>query len=63
MLKKDLSCPLQKMDMVKKSSEHFDYRVTNRGGKGIIGIINSPRNGSICSSFPVFEGDDDNDIY
>jgi len=35
-----------------------EYRVTNRGGKGIIGIINSPRNGSICSSFPVIEGDD-----
>ena len=31
---------------------------TNRGGKGIIGIINSPRNGSICSSFPVFELDE-----
>ena len=41
-----------------KKSSHFDYRVTNRGGKGIIGIINSPRNGSICSSFPVFEGDE-----
>jgi len=41
-----------------KKTSHFDYRVTNRGGKGIIGIINSPRNGSICSSFPVFEGDD-----
>ena len=39
--------------MVKKTSEHLDYRVTNRGGKGIIGIINSPRNGNICSSFPV----------
>ena len=38
-----------------KKTSHFDYRVTNRGGKGIIGIINSPRNGSICSSFPVFE--------
>ena len=41
-----------------KKTSHFDYRVTNRGGKGIIGIVNSPRNGSICSSFPVFEGDD-----
>jgi len=41
-----------------KKTSHFDYRVTNRGGKGIIGIINSPRNGSICSSFPVFEIDD-----
>jgi len=38
-----------------KKTSHFDYRVTNRGGKGIIGIINSPRNGSICSSFPVIE--------
>ena len=36
----------------------MDYRVTNRGGKGIIGIINSPRNGNICSSFPVFELDE-----
>ena len=26
--------------------------------KGIIGIINSPRNGNISSSFPVFEGDE-----
>jgi len=41
-----------------KKTSHFDYRVTNRGGKGIIGIINSPRNGSICSSFPVYVGDD-----
>ena len=41
-----------------KRTTHLDYRVTNRGGKGIIGIVNSPRNGSICSSFPVFEGDD-----
>jgi len=41
-----------------KKTSHFDYRVTNRGGKGIIGIINSPRNGNICSSFPVYEGDE-----
>ena len=41
-----------------KKTSHFDYRVTNRGGKGIIGIINSPRNGSICSSFPVREVDE-----
>ena len=41
-----------------KKTSHFDYRVTNRGGKGIIGIINSPRNGSICSSFPVIEGNE-----
>jgi len=41
-----------------KKTSHVDYRVTNRGGKGIIGIINSPRNGNITSSFPVFEGDE-----
>ena len=41
-----------------KKTSHFDYRLTNRGGKGIIGIVNSPRNGSICSSFPVYEVDD-----
>ncbi len=41
-----------------KKTSHLDYRVTNRGGKGIIGIINSPRNGNITSSFPVYEGDE-----
>ncbi|WP_415285307.1 DNA gyrase subunit A [Candidatus Pelagibacter sp. Uisw_130] len=41
-----------------KKTLNNEYRVTNRGGKGIIGIINSPRNGSICSSFSVIEGDD-----
>jgi DNA gyrase subunit A len=41
-----------------KKTPHIDYRVTNRGGKGIIGIINSPRNGNISSSFPVFDGDE-----
>ena len=41
-----------------KKTSHFDYRVTNRGGKGIIGIVNSPRNGNICSSFPVYIGND-----
>ena len=36
----------------------MDYRVTNRGGKGIIGIINSPRNGNVASSLIVNEMDD-----
>ena len=40
-----------------KRTSHYDFRVTNRGGKGIIGIVNSPRNGNVASSFPVFEGD------
>jgi len=41
-----------------KKTSQTDYRVTNRGGKGIIGIINSPRNGSITSSFPVNENNE-----
>ena len=41
-----------------KKTSHTDYRLTNRGGKGIIGIVNSPRNGNISSSFPVFDGDE-----
>ncbi len=41
-----------------KRSSCNDYRVTNRGGKGIIGIINSPRNGNIASSLVVSETDE-----
>ena len=41
-----------------KRTSHYDFRVTNRGGKGIIGIVNSPRNGHVASSFPVNEGDE-----
>ena len=41
-----------------KRSSYLDYRVTNRGGKGIIGIINSPRNGNISSSLVVDDSDE-----
>ena len=41
-----------------KRTSHYDLRVTNRGGKGIIGIVNSERNGNVSSSFPVNEGDE-----
>ena len=41
-----------------KRTSYFDYRVTNRGGKGIIGIINSPRNGNISSTLVVNENDE-----
>ena len=41
-----------------KRSSYLDYRVTNRGGKGIIGIINSPRNGNISSTLVVGEDDE-----
>ena len=41
-----------------KRTSHYDFRVTNRGGKGIIGIVNSSRNGNVSSSFPVNNGDE-----
>ena len=41
-----------------KRSSYLDYRVTNRGGKGIIGIINSSRNGNISSTLVVKESDE-----
>ena len=41
-----------------KRTSFYDYRVTNRGGKGIIGIVNSSRNGNVAASFPVNEGDE-----
>ena len=41
-----------------KRTSYLDYRVTNRGGKGIIGIVNSPRNGNISSSLIVGESDE-----
>ena len=41
-----------------KRSSYLDYRVTNRGGKGIIGIINSPRNGNISASLVVKNNDE-----
>ena len=36
-----------------KRTQFNEYRVTNRGGKGIIGIVNSSRNGNVAASFPV----------
>ena len=41
-----------------KRSSFMDYRVTNRGGKGIIGIINSDRNGNVSSTLVVEENDE-----
>ena len=41
-----------------KRTSFYDYRVTNRGGKGIIGIVASSRNGEVAASFPVNEGDE-----
>ena len=41
-----------------KRTSFYDYRITNRGGKGIISIVNSPRNGNIASSIIVREDDE-----
>ena len=41
-----------------KRTSHYKFRVTNRGGKGIIGIVASSRNGNVAASFPVNEGDE-----
>ena len=41
-----------------KRTSFLEYRVTNRGGKGIISIINSPRNGDVASTLVVEENDE-----
>ncbi len=41
-----------------KRTSYQDFRVTNRGGKGIIGIINSARNGNVTSNLIVSNGDE-----
>ncbi|MBQ4875403.1 MAG: DNA gyrase subunit A [Rickettsiaceae bacterium H1] len=40
-----------------KRSSAYEYRVTNRGGVGILNIITSKRNGGVVASFPVTEKD------
>ncbi|NDF11613.1 MAG: DNA gyrase subunit A [Proteobacteria bacterium] len=40
-----------------KRSSAYEYRVTNRGGKGITNIVTSERNGKVVASFPVKSGD------
>ncbi|MEZ5836597.1 MAG: DNA gyrase subunit A [Geminicoccaceae bacterium] len=40
-----------------KRSSAFEYRVTNRGGQGIINIETSERNGMVAATFPVDDGD------
>ncbi len=41
-----------------KRTSYNDFRVTNRGGKGIIGIINSARNGNVTSTL-IVENEDE----
>ena len=40
-----------------KRSSAYEYRVTNRGGQGIVNIVTSERNGQVISSFPVNPND------
>jgi DNA gyrase subunit A len=40
-----------------KRSSAYEYRVTNRGGQGIVNIITSERNGGVINSFPVNQND------
>ena len=40
-----------------KRSSAYEYRVTNRGGQGIINIETSDRNGEVIAAFPVTERD------
>jgi len=40
-----------------KRSSAYEYRVTNRGGQGIINIETSARNGDVIAAFPVTELD------
>jgi DNA gyrase subunit A len=41
-----------------KRSSAYEYRITNRGGSGVINIITSERNGAVVASFPVQHTDD-----
>lgn len=40
-----------------KRSSAYEYRVTNRGGQGIVNIVTSERNGQVVGALPVAEGD------
>jgi DNA gyrase subunit A len=40
-----------------KRSSAYDYRITSRGGLGIINIITNPRNGRVVDAFPVSDTD------
>jgi DNA gyrase subunit A len=40
-----------------KRTSSYEYRTTNRGGKGIVAMAVTERNGSLVASFPVEESD------
>jgi DNA gyrase subunit A len=41
-----------------KRTSSFEYRVTGRGGKGIVAMAVNARNGKLVASFPVEHGDE-----
>ncbi len=41
-----------------KRTSSFEYRLTGRGGKGIVAMAVNARNGKLTSSFPVDHGDE-----
>ena len=41
-----------------KRTSSFEYRVTGRGGKGIVAMAVNERNGPLVASFPVEDGDE-----
>jgi DNA gyrase subunit A len=41
-----------------KRTSSFEYRVTGRGGKGVVAMAVNDRNGSLVASFPVADGDE-----
>lgn len=40
-----------------KRTSAYEYRITNRGGSGIVNIVTSARNGMVISSFPISDSD------
>jgi len=40
-----------------KRTSAYEYRITNRGGSGIVSIATSKRNGEVVASFPVADKD------
>ncbi|MEM7616995.1 MAG: DNA gyrase subunit A [Pseudomonadota bacterium] len=40
-----------------KRTSSYEYRVTNRGGKGVLNIVTSVRNGNVIKSFPAYDNE------
>ena len=40
-----------------KRTSSFEYRVTGRGGKGIVAMVVNERNGKLVASFPALDSD------